>query len=89
MLGPARRRTSEEAPIQAGVPLRSRAMKNGLGQAVLVTELLVDDGPFWEVANDFLSGNCSRCGERESEEPRFSVDGRFLCRQCLSMAYAA
>jgi len=64
-------------------------MRNGLGHAVLVTELLRDDGPFEAVAEDFVSERCTRCGEWGSEDMRFSYSGGFLCPQCMSALHAA
>ena len=63
-------------------------MKNGLGQAVLVTELLFADGPYSHVAEDFLADCCSRCRGYDLDDMRFD-SGRFLCRDCLSLQYAA
>lgn len=64
-------------------------MRNGLGQAVLVTELLFDDGPHLGVAEDFVSERCSHCGQWQVEDMRFSVDGSFLCPRCMSARHAA
>ena len=64
-------------------------MRNGMGQAVLVSELLRTDGPYGTVADDFLSDRCSRCREWELEDMRFSVSGAFLCPRCLSALHAA
>ena len=64
-------------------------MRNGLGQAVLVTELLHADGPYAAVADDFVTERCSRCGEWNAEDMRFSRSGGFLCPRCMSALYAA
>lgn len=60
-----------------------------MGQAVLVTELLLDDGPHLQVADDFVSERCSRCGGWQVEDMRFSRDGGFLCPTCLAARHAA
>ena len=71
-----------------GSPLRCLAMKNGLGQAVMVMDMLFADGPYSRVAEDFLSGCCSGCRGFDLDDMRFDA-GRFLCRDCLSLQYAA
>lgn len=56
-------------------------MKNGTNRAVLVSELLTQDGPFVDVADDFIVGRCSRCGQDAGDDVYFMTDG-FLCEPC-------
>ena len=63
-------------------------MKNGLGQAVLVTDLLFDDGPHLLIADDFVDERCSLCCAMGSDDDmRFGAFG-FLCPDCLALAAA-
>ena len=57
------------------------SMKNGTNRAVLVSELLTIDGPFVAVAEDFVLGRCTRCGEDAGDDVFFVADG-FLCGPC-------
>ena len=56
-------------------------MKNGTNRAVLVAELLDHDGPYLAVADDFVVGQCSRCGE-DAGDDAFFMDLGFLCGTC-------
>jgi hypothetical protein len=59
-------------------------MRNGLGTAVLVTDLLGGDGPHRVAADDFLAHRCSACGGRHLDDMRFGGPG-FLCPRCLAV----
>lgn len=56
-------------------------MKNGMGRAVLVPDLLAKDGPHIGVAEDFLVLRCSFCRVLTREDVRFRSDA-FLCHRC-------
>ncbi|MEN8113369.1 MAG: hypothetical protein ABFS21_03180 [Actinomycetota bacterium] len=61
-------------------------MKQGTGRTVLVTDLLVSDGPFVDAAGDFVAGRCSICHAGvEDQEARFHAAG-FLCPACWQAA---
>lgn len=62
-------------------------MKNGTSRAVLVTDLFRSDGPFLNIAEDFLARRCGFCGHSVDEEARFTIDG-YWCSSCSS-AFAA
>ncbi len=56
-------------------------MKNGTNAAVLVTDLLTDDGPSGEVADDFVATRCTICDQLGSDDMRFRAAG-YLCARC-------
>jgi hypothetical protein len=56
-------------------------MKNGSNRAVLVGELISHDGPFVDIAEDFVLGRCSRCADQTGDDVHFLSDG-FLCGVC-------
>ncbi|HSF84552.1 MAG TPA: hypothetical protein VLG28_02680 [Acidimicrobiia bacterium] len=59
-------------------------MKSGTNRAVLVGELLTLDGPYIVVADDFVAGRCSRCGE-DAGDDAFFLDIGFLCGTCARL----
>lgn len=56
-------------------------MKSGTNRAVLVSELLSHDGPFVDIAEDFVVGRCSRCGS-DVDGDAFFLDLGFVCGVC-------
>ena len=60
-------------------------MKNGTSRAVLVRDLFRGDGPFRDIAEDFVAMECGLCRGSVDPDARFTVDG-FLCSACASAA---
>lgn len=56
-------------------------MKSGTNRAVLVSELLTHDGPFGDVAEDFVLGRCTRC-RSDVDGDAFFLDIGFVCGAC-------
>lgn len=56
-------------------------MKSGTNRAVLVSELLSHDGPFVDVAEDFVLGRCGRCAS-DVDGDAFFLDVGFVCGAC-------
>lgn len=58
-------------------------MKNGTSTAVLVRDLFRGDGPFVDMADDFLVQRCSFCRLPVSGDAQFTLAG-YWCPSCLS-----
>jgi len=58
-------------------------MNNGTSRAVLVDDLFRGDGPFIDMADDFVAMHCGFCGQPVDPEARFTFEG-FLCSACAS-----
>ncbi len=58
-------------------------MKNGTSRAVLVRDLFRADGPFLNVAEDFLIQRCGFCHHPVDSDARFTADG-FWCSECAT-----
>ncbi len=59
-------------------------MKSGTNRAVLVSELFAHDGPFVDVAEDFLAGRCTRCSLDVADDA-FFLDEGFVCGDCARL----
>lgn len=57
------------------------AMSNGTRPAVLMSELFSGDGPFLEVAEDFVASLCTWCG-RSVDRNRLNDDHGYFCSSC-------
>ena len=58
-------------------------MKNGTSRAVLVSDLFGGDGPFADIAEDFVALRCGFCGHAVDGDARFTSDG-FWCSGCAT-----
>jgi len=58
-------------------------MNNGTSRAVLISDLLRFDGPFIDVADDFVAFRCGFCGHPADGDARFTADG-FWCSGCAT-----
>lgn len=63
-------------------------MNNGTSRAVLVADLFRGDGPFQDIAEDFLAMSCGLCRGTVDADARFTIDG-FLCSACASAVMLA
>jgi len=50
---------------------------------VLISDLLRFDGPFIDVADDFVAFRCGFCGHPADGDARFTADG-FWCSGCAT-----
>lgn len=60
------------------------AMKSGSSNAVLVADLLGGDGPFLDLADDFVTQSCTLCGLAVEDDARFGESG-LLCASCYRL----
>jgi hypothetical protein len=58
-------------------------MNNGTSSAVLIRDLFSADGPFIDVADDFVALRCGFCGRAADGDARFTADG-FWCSTCAA-----
>ncbi len=56
-------------------------MKSGSNRAVLVSELIMQDGPFESIADDFVVGRCSVCAADVGDDA-FFIEAGFVCGDC-------
>ncbi len=61
-------------------------MKQGTSRTVLVSDLVVSDGPFQDAARDFVTGNCSMCRMTVLEQDARFHDAGYLCTDCWQYA---
>ncbi|NNK90852.1 MAG: hypothetical protein HKO87_00335 [Acidimicrobiia bacterium] len=59
-------------------------MKNGASNAVLVRDLLAEDGPFLALAEDFVAQSCTLCGLSIDDDAQFGASG-LLCGPCYKL----
>jgi hypothetical protein len=63
-------------------------MKNGTSMAVLVGDLFRGDGPFSDIADDFVAQRCGFCDHPVDVDARFVGDG-YWCSACVSALAAS
>ena len=63
-------------------------MKNGTSVAILVTDLLTEEGPYPRVADAYIDSACSRCGAFDQSDLRFR-QGALLCDPCAGAGLAS
>lgn len=56
-------------------------MSSGRSNAILVSQLLSQDGPHGRVADDFVKARCAECGSPLQHDPRHGEWGTF-CSAC-------
>ena len=54
---------------------------------LLIDELLADDGPFQQIADDFVSRTCTECRRAVDGEVFFNDEG-FYCPGCWAVLFA-
>jgi hypothetical protein len=60
-------------------------MPTGRSNAILVSDLLSQDGPHGRVADDFVSARCASCGGQLTHDPRYGEWGAY-CSTCIPHA---
>jgi len=63
-------------------------MEAGRSNAILVTDLLAQDGPFGRAADDFVRACCAHCGQPLSDDPRYGEWGAY-CASCWATERSA
>lgn len=63
--------------------LISAPMSNGAAPAMLLYELIHDDGPHLALADAFVAHVCQACNLAVEESPQFAASG-FYCTPCSS-----
>lgn len=63
-------------------------MPTGRSNAVLVTDLLKQEGPFQRAADDFVRACCAHCGQPLTDDPRYGEWGAY-CTACYVEARSA
>lgn len=61
-------------------------MNNGTSTAVLVLDLFRGDGPFLDMADDFVVQRCSFCRLPVSGDAQFTLGG-YWCPSCLGALF--
>ena len=61
-------------------------MKQGTSRTVIVSDLVVSDGPFQDAARDFVTGHCSMCRMTVLEQDARFHDAGYLCADCWQYA---
>lgn len=56
-------------------------VQTGRSNAVLITDLLSQDGPHARVADDFVRAACAQCGQPLNHDPRYGEWGAY-CARC-------
>ncbi|MBT8213526.1 MAG: hypothetical protein KJN71_10315 [Acidimicrobiia bacterium] len=59
-------------------------MKNGASNAVLVRDLFKGDGPYLDLAEDFVAQSCTLCGLTVDDDAQFGSTG-LLCAPCFKL----
>lgn len=56
-------------------------MHTGRSNAILLADLLSQDGPHIRIADDFVRAVCAHCGQPLTDDPRFGEWGAY-CAAC-------